>query len=801
MFKPKTDPRLLPYGVAVLTVAVALLLTLAIAPLLQGSIFGLFFGAVAIAAWYGGMGPGLLASLLAGIVSVYFFLPPVYSLGISSFNAVVRLSMFLLVTLTISTLSAELRAAKQRVEIAHLKLQVREERYRRLIDTAYEGIWTTDALGRTDYVNQRTAQMLGYTREEMLGRYIFEFVDETARVEVVGHSKRVEQGKSDRVELRFRRRDDRDLWAIVSTSPIEGNSGEFKGAFAAIADVTELKETSQALRESQERFQQLAENIADVFWMADPIKQQTLYISPAYEQVWGRTCESLQANFSDWIESIHPEDRDRVRTKFFETALQGQYEEEFRVVRPDGSVRWVRDRGFPVKNSLGEIRYAAGIAQDITDRKQTESELKNQQKWLEEILNLLPSPMLLIEPGTGKITFANLAANEMAGGEFPKNKPAEEYHTIYYCTDASGARIPDSQTPGSRVARGERIDGFEMDWHTPGGIRSIIVVADTLPAMHGHPAICPFVFQDITKLKLAETEIRKFNESLEAGVKERTIQLQAANSELESFCYSVSHDLRAPLRHISGFIELLLKRNNSNLDETSHRYLNTVAQTAKQAGILIDDLLAFSRMGRSEMRCTPVNMDLLIREVTRELEPETYSRDIKWQVQSNLPQVVGDISMLRLALRNLIENSLKYTQTQPQAVIEIGCVSDRSFPIPDFSGENGAENTEDSNIIEGSDSLKSQVINPNLHEDMAMAMAIFSIRDNGVGFDMRYVHKLFGVFQRLHSEKEFEGTGIGLANVRRIIHRHGGKTWAEGAIGEGATFYFSLPKLQQEERD
>jgi PAS domain S-box-containing protein len=267
----------------------------------------------------------------------------------------------------------------------------------------------------------------------------------------------------------------------------------------------------------------------------------------------------------------------------------------------------------------------------------------------------------------------------------------------------------------------------------------------------GKPRQYVAIRADITERKAAEDEIQQLNARLEQRVIQRTVELEAANKELEAFSYSVSHDLRAPLRHVAGFVELLRADAAPILSEKSGRYLATISQSAKRMGDLIDDLLAFSRIGRSEMQKTEVNLDQLIKATLADLHVETKERNIVWEVNP-LPTVEADRSMLRQVLVNLISNAVKFTGTRARAEIEIGCAS-----------------TEENEVV------------------------IF-VRDNGAGFDPKYTGKLFGVFQRLHSRDEFEGTGIGLANVQRIINRHGGRVWAEGAVDKGATFYFSIPR-------
>jgi PAS domain S-box-containing protein len=256
---------------------------------------------------------------------------------------------------------------------------------------------------------------------------------------------------------------------------------------------------------------------------------------------------------------------------------------------------------------------------------------------------------------------------------------------------------------------------------------------------------------DISERKRREQMIQGLNQELA----KRSAELEASNKELEAFAYSISHDLRAPLRHMAGYTELLQKKASAALDEKGNRYILMILDSAKRMGNLIDDLLAFSRIGRAETQKSIVSLSQLVKEAVSEVRQEAEGRNISWKIGA-LPEFYGDRSMLRLVLVNLLSNAIKFTRPRLQAEIEIGCAAGKGDDL------------------------------------------IVFVKDNGVGFDMKYANKLFGVFQRLHAAETFEGTGIGLATVQRIVHRHGGKVWADGAVDQGATFYFSAPKPRGE---
>jgi PAS domain S-box-containing protein len=298
-----------------------------------------------------------------------------------------------------------------------------------------------------------------------------------------------------------------------------------------------------------------------------------------------------------------------------------------------------------------------------------------------------------------------------------------------------------------QIGHGDPVKHFETERVRKDGSRiEVSVTLSPVKDAQGRTTACSVIARDIAERKRAErraelrtAEIALANTKLAEGAK-----------ELEAFAYSVSHDLRAPLRHLDGFLSLLYQRSYSSLDDSAKHYVDCTLAASKRMGQLIDDLLQFSRLGRDEIHKMPVDLNEVVEHVRKELEPETRDRNIHWRL-GRLPVVAADPAMLRQAIENYVGNALKFTRHCPATEIEIGC------------------------------------------EPEANGGLVFFVRDNGAGFDMRYYDKLFEIFQRLHGEQEFEGTGVGLAIVRRVVERHGGRVWAEGVVGAGATFYFSLP--------
>ncbi len=383
------------------------------------------------------------------------------------------------------------------------------------------------------------------------------------------------------------------------------------------------------------------------------------------------------------------------------------------------------------------------LALNLTERVEAEERARAAALYARSLIEASLDPLVTISP-EGKVTDVNRATEEVTG--IARDRLV-------------GTDFADSFTEPELARAGYRrvLDqGYVRDYpltirHASGRTVDVLYNATVYRDEAGRLRGVFATARDVTERKLAEQELARLATELERRVVERTDELGAANRELEAFVYSVSHDLRAPLRHIGGFIELL-QRRAEGLDDQARHYATVISQAAGAMGTMIDDLLSFSRMGRGELSKARVDVGALVQDVLRELAPETEGRAVDWKV-GKIPAVWADREMLRLAMTNLLANAAKFTRTRNRAEIEVGCAP---------PGERRE--------------------------------TVIFVRDNGVGFDPKYTDKLFKVFQRLHRTEDFEGTGIGLANVRRIVERHGGRVWAEGALDGGATFFLSLPR-------
>jgi len=407
-----------------------------------------------------------------------------------------------------------------------------------------------------------------------------------------------------------------------------------------------------------------------------------------------------------------------------------------------GDLAWIYTVKTPIRDKEGNTIGILGIFSDITERKRAEEALRYQERLLREMGRIARIGGWEFDPATGKGTWTGEVAR--IHDLDPDDETCVERGMSFYHGES---RLKIDKAVKEAVELGKPYD-LELEMISANGAHKWVQTIGHPTVENGKVVHVHGSFQDITERKRLEEEIRQLNAELEERVRERTAQLEAANKELEAFSYSVSHDLRAPLRAIDGYSNILLEDHEPRLDAEGKRVCAVISESARTMGKLIDDLLAFSRVGRTAMLLSRIDMAALARSIFFELtSPEGRDR-IDFHIGA-LPAAVGDAPLIRQVWTNLISNAVKFSSGKERALIEVGC------------GQADGE-------------------------------IVYSIRDNGAGFDMKYVDKLFGVFQRLHGTSEFDGTGVGLAIVQRIIHRHGGRVWAEGATGTGASFHFTM---------
>lgn len=591
-------------------------------------------------------------------------------------------------------------------------------------------------------VNSAFLKVTGLSQEMVVGRNVNEIIPEPSLAMVLG---KYRQTIAEKTIVRWEEISDYPtgrLTGVVSIAPVFDDKGTCTHLVGSVHDITERKQLEEDLRLSEENFRRSLEN-SPLGVRIVTIEGETIYANREILDIYGydsieelkRTPLKNRYTPESYAEFLIRRDKRRQN-------IEAPSEYEISIVRKDGEVRHLQV--FRKKILWDGEKQFQVLYNDITERKLAEEVIRESESKFRTLFESASDAIFLVDQNI--FIDCNLKTLEMFGCTREQIIGQPPYRFSPEVQPDGRNSTEQAQEKNNTVLKGQpqffewkhcRYDGTLFDAEI-----SLNFISDM--GKNYIQAIC----RDITERKQTEEYLKKYREHLEELVRERTIKLESSNKELEAFSYSASHDLRAPLRSIDGFSQALLEDCEDKLDMQGKDYLIRIRAATKRMADLIEDLLQLSRLTRTEMNIEKINLTRIARSVIDELQKSHPQRHVEIKIGDGLEDT-ADSRLMRITLENLLGNAWKFTEKQVKAVIEFGCT------------EEGGKK-------------------------------VYFIRDNGVGFDMAYVDKLFAPFQRLHNEEEFPGTGIGLALVRRIIHRHGGKVWTEGQTDKGATFYFSL---------
>lgn len=636
---------------------------------------------------------------------------------------------------------------------AERALQDSAQKFRYMSESMPQKVWTALPNGNIDYMNRRWMTYSGKEFSDLQqngwdAMVHGEDLEQTWEV----WNRALKNATAAQLEHRLRRYDGVYRWHLSRGVPMKDETGSLIMWIGTSTDIDDMKQAQAAVQESENRFRLLADQAPLNIWLMDTAGR-VVYVNKSWLQFTGLVYEECLG--MSWEGVIHPEDWPGLHQHYLESIKSDQlFEHEYRARRYDGQYRWLQGRGVVRYSASGEYTGFVGTAIDITEQKRlTEelediirertSELEKSNKMLQSIVENVPVMIFMKNAQNLRFELFNKAGQQITGYSDTELLGKNDYD-LFPNEQARFFIDKDRET----LQQKSLVDIPEEPIQAKNGTIRILHTRK-VPVLNeqGNPVYLLGVSEDITEYRQAQEHIRTLNEQLQQQVQ----NLNALNKELEAFSYSVSHDLRAPLRTIDGFSQAVLEDYDDKLDEDGKRYLNRIREGSQQMAQLIDDMLNLSRLTRGEIHKETVDLSEMASVIAADLHRNEPNRHVDFVIQEGLV-ADADKRLIQAVLQNLLGNAWKFTSHHASALIEFGSFQQDGQPV----------------------------------------QTVYFIRDNGAGFDMAYADKLFGVFQRLHDTTEFAGTGVGLASVQRIIHRHGGEIWAKGAVEQGATFYFTL---------